>query len=311
MLKKPFLFALALSLVLAACGGAGGGGTAATVGDTGISVADVEAVPFEATGSMPQDQFAQYLTLLIQWQVIEDAAAEEFDIAPTEEQVESELQSFLEQQTGGMSVAEFAETQQISEDTVRRAIRLQMVQEEVVEALGADAAEPTDEEMAASMDEAVAGATEVCVRHVLVSTEEEAQDVVDRIEGGESIETVAEELSLDTGTAQNGGDLGCAPAGTYVPEFRDAAVEAAIDAVTDPVETTYGFHVLQVYDRTEPAAEDLPTEDDIRQSLSATAGFEAFGGWATEQLEGAEVTVEEEYGTWVTDPQPQVQPPTS
>jgi parvulin-like peptidyl-prolyl isomerase len=309
--KKSFLLALSVVFAVSACGGGGGGATAATVDGTEISVSDVEAVPFQSNGAMPQNEFAQYLTLLIQWQVIEDAAADEFDIAPTEQEVETELQTFLDEQTGGMAVAEFAELQGISEETVRRAIRLQMVQERVAEELGSQAEEPTEDELAASMREAEAGATEVCVRHFLVATEEEAQDALQRIEDGEEFESVATEVSLDTASAQQGGDLGCAPAGTYVPEFRDAAVEAEIDAITDPVETTYGFHVLLVYDRTEPAPEDLPTEDEVRESLTANAGFEALEAWATEKLEGAEVTVDEEYGTWVTDPQPLVQPPAS
>ncbi|MFP3913639.1 MAG: peptidylprolyl isomerase [Actinomycetota bacterium] len=308
-MKRLMAVALAPALLLIACGSTGGGEVAATVGDGEVTVSDVQSFPYESSGSMPPGEFAQYLTALIQWRILDAAAAEEFSIDPTEEEVDEELQSVLETQGGGMSLEEVAESQNLAEDTMRRIVRVGLVQELVAAELGAEASEPTSEEVAEALDAEEAGLTEVCVRHILVESAEEAGEARDRLEGGESFEDVAADVSTDPSAADNGGDLGCAPARQYVPEFRDAAVEAEIDAVTEPVESQFGFHILQVYDRTGPSAEELPTEEEVRESLMESAGMTELEEWMLEKLDEAEVSVNEEYGEWVTDPQPMVQPP--
>lgn len=282
---------------------------AANVGDDEVTVSDVQGFPNESEGTMEPTEFAQYLSALIQWQILDDAAAEEFSIDPSSEEVEAELESVLETQAAGMTLEEVAEAQNLSEDTMHRIVRVGLVQELVADELGQDLPEPSSEEVAEALEEERAGLTEVCVRHVLVETADEAEEARTRLQEGESFETVASEVSVDPSAADNGGDLGCAPAQQYVAEFRDAAVEAEIDAVTGPVESQFGFHVIQVYDRTGASSEEVPTEDEIRASLLEAAELEALQGWLLEKLTEAEVTVDEEYGEWVTDPQPMVRPP--
>lgn len=309
-MKRLLIFVAVLALALTACGGTGGGGdVAATVDDSEVTVEDVRAFPYEAEGTIETAEFTQYLTALIQWRILDDAAAEEFDIDPSDEEIEGEMEEVLANQTDGMSLEEVAEAQNFSEDTMRRIIRVGLIQEQVAERLGEDASDPSDEEVQAALQQQEAGLTEVCARHVLVESAEEAETARERLEDGEDFETVAEELSVDPSAAENGGDLGCAPAQQYDPAFAEAAVEAEIDAITEPVQSQFGFHVLQVYDRTGPSDEELPSEDDIRDSLSQNAGMEALQEWLLEKLEEAEVSVDEEYGEWVTEPQPMVQAP--
>lgn len=294
-MRKSIAYVLAAALALSACGGGGGGEVAATVGDAELTVADVQAFPFEESGTIESAQFAQYLGALIQWQILDAAAASDFGIDPSEEEVEEELNSVLENQANGMTLSEVAESQNLSEETVRKVIRVGLIQRLVSDALP----EPTDEEVANALESESADITEVCARHVLVETVEDAETARQRLADGEDFAAVAGEVSTDPSAAQNGGDLGCAPAGQYVPEFRDAAVAAEIDELTDPVETQFGFHVIQVYDRTDPS------QDDVRELLSSRA----LEDWLVEQVTQAEVSVEEEYGTWTTDPTPGVTPP--
>lgn len=307
-MKRSILLVLPV-LVVAACGATAGGDVAATVGDTRLTVSDVEGLPYTASGTMEVAEFAQYLGALIQWQILDDAAAEDFSIDPSEEEVTAELDTVLATQAGGVPLAEFAESQNFSEDTVRRIVRVGLIQQLVAEELGAEAPEPSDEEVAEALVDRQAGLTEVCARHILVGTAEEAAEAKDRLEGGEDFAAVAGEVSVDPSAADNGGDLGCAPAERYVPEFAEATTTAEIDSITDPVESEFGFHVIQVYERTEPAPEDLPTEDEVRDSLAGSVGAEALQDWLLEKIDQADVAVEEEYGTWVTEPQPMVQPP--
>ena len=137
-------------------------------------------------------------------------------------------------------------------------------------------------------------------------TEEEAQAALDRIEGGEAFEDVAAELGTD-GTAETGGDLGCAPATNYVAEFAVATIEADLEVPTGPVQSQFGFHVILVRERTQTSLEEVRA--DIVAGLRSQQSTTLLSDWMLAVISGADVTVEEEYGTWELDPFPTVVPP--
>lgn len=301
---------LALTLLVVACGG-GDGKVAATVNGTQLTVGDVRAFPYETTGAIDQARFAQYLGALIQWRILDEAARQEFGVDPTAAEIAAELDVVLAAQAGGMSISEVAETQNLSEDTIRRIVRVGIIQRQVAEALTATVGDPSDEEVTAALEEERVGLTEVCARHILVATEEEATVVRQRLEAGVDFAEVAGEVSTDPSAADNGGDLGCSLAQRYVPEFRDAAVAADLDVPTAPVRSQFGYHIILVYDRTDPDPADLSTPEQARQMLREEASFAALEAWLERILTEAEVVVEEEYGTWSLLPQPGVIPPAS
>lgn len=303
-------FVLALTLLIGACGG-GDGKVAATVNGTQLTVGDVRAFPYETTGAIDQARFAQYLGALIQWRILDEAARQEFGVDPTAAEIDAELEVVLAAQAGGMSISEVAETQNLSEDTIRRIVRVGLIQRQVAEALTATVGDPSDEEVAAALEEERVGLTEVCARHILVATEEEANAVRQRLEAGADFAEVAGEVSTDPSAADNGGDLGCSLARRYVAEFRDAAATAELHVLTAPVRSQFGYHIILVYDRTDPEPDDLSTPEQARQMLREEASFVALEEWLERILTEAEVVVEEEYGTWSLLPQPGVVPPAS
>lgn len=305
MRKSILLFVVAL----VACGGGGASEVAGSVGQTEITVGEVRSFPLEETATLSDADFAQYLGALIQWQILDDAAQTEFGIDPGPEEVDTEITEVLATQGEGQTLAEIGEAQNLSEETMRRIFRVGLIQRLVAEQLGADLPEPSVEEVETAMTAGVADNTEICTRHVLVETEEEAVAAKQRLEDGEDFATVATEMSTDPSAAENQGDLGCALGETVVSEYRDAAVTAEIDAISQPVQTQYGFHVIQVYERTEPGPEDMPTTEEVLAQLGDQAEFEALQAWLVEKVDEAEVTVAEEYGTWTLEPQPGVQPP--
>lgn len=69
------------------------------------------------------------------------------------------------------------------------------------------------------------------------------------VEGGADFAELAKKQSDDPGSGRQGGQLGWAPRGTFVPEFEAAAYRLDIDEVSDVVETPFGFHVIQLLER--------------------------------------------------------------
>ena len=89
-------------------------------------------------------------------------------------------------------------------------------------------------------------ADQVWARHILVASEEEAKQVIGKLKAGEDWQTLAAEVSIDTGTKSIGGDLGWFPKGVMVAEFENAAFTQTLGEISTPVKTSMGYHVIQV-----------------------------------------------------------------
>lgn len=87
--------------------------------------------------------------------------------------------------------------------------------------------------------------TEVRASHILVKTEKEAQDLYDEIKNGKSFAEAAQENSLCP-SGQNGGDLGFFGKGMMVKPFEDAAFSLEVGELSHPVETQFGWHLIEV-----------------------------------------------------------------
>lgn len=89
---------------------------------------------------------------------------------------------------------------------------------------------------------------QVWVRHILVSSQDTAQEVIDKMNNGGDWTALAAEYSTDTSNKDNGGDLGwMGKNDSYIQEFKDAAFALNEPGqISEPVETTYGWHVIQL-----------------------------------------------------------------
>ncbi len=114
-----------------------------------------------------------------------------------------------------------------------------------------------------------------------------------RARGGEDFGSLALEFSEDEGTAGNGGDLGTFGRGRMVPEFEAAAFSMAPGEVSDPVKSSFGYHVILV---TEAEEEVTELFEDVRDSIANILKQERASsrGRSLAQAIAAEVTTPED-----------------
>jgi parvulin-like peptidyl-prolyl isomerase len=109
---------------------------------------------------------------------------------------------------------------------------------------------------------------QACAKHILVATEEEARAVQADLASGISFEEEAAAKSTDPGSGAQGGDLGCFPRGAMVPVFEEAAFNAPLNEVTEPVQSDFGYHLILPYERREAVT---PTLEEIRPDMEEGA----------------------------------------
>jgi parvulin-like peptidyl-prolyl isomerase len=133
-------------------------------------------------------------------------------------------------------------------------------------------------------------AEQVRARHILVETEEEANEVTERLAAGEEFADLAAELSLDSGSAVDGGDLGFVPRGRFVDAFDEVVFTLSVGEISEPVQTQFGWHIIEVLEREE---RDLSAAD-YRQAQQL-----ALSNWLEEAR--LEATIED---YWTVDKAP-------
>ncbi|MGH8958239.1 MAG: foldase protein PrsA [Acidimicrobiia bacterium] len=297
---------LILLALLVACGGAGSD-VAATVNGIDIAVTDVQAMRVvENAPTINKTLFATDLTDAIIDTAIVSAVRSEFGIEPTEDEIATKASDLTQQieSTQGVEVDEFFTSQGLPVTRLQVIARQQVIRDRLGEEFAPDIDPVTDQDAEVLMGADQLGRTNACVRHILVATEAEANAALTRIEGGEGFEEVAAEVGTD-GTAANGGDLGCNALGLYVAEFANAAFESPLGEVTGPHQTQFGYHLILVESREEPSL------DEIKAEIGDARIGELVAAWIVEQVNVAQVEVDPQFGTWVLEPTPMVQAPTS
>ena len=296
-----------LSVVLAACGDTelGQAGTAATVNDAEVTVEELEqryeeaaqtpqvAQQLEANPEATRQQLeAQVLTQLIQSELLRQGA-EELGVEVTDADIADQREQLVEQVGGEEALQTLLEDNGISEDQLDELLHDLALQQKVTEHLTADL-EVSDQQVQEFYEQNY-GPT-VSARHILVEDEAQAQEVLDRLEAGEDFAAVAEEVSTD-GSAAQGGDLGEISRGQTVPEFEEAVFGAEPGELVGPVETQFGFHVIEVTDRQQaPPLEEV--RDEVVQQIQAPERQQAVQQWLQEQVSEAEVEVNPRFGEW-------------
>jgi peptidyl-prolyl cis-trans isomerase D len=160
----------------------------------------------------------------------------------------------------------------ITEADLRRVIRMQVLRQKLFDEITADV-EKSEEQ--------------VWARHILVPDAEVAAEVLQRLDAGEDWSLVAAEMSTDASNSDRGGDLGWFGRGMMVSEFEETAFNMEIGEISAPVQTRFGFHIIQLLGKEVRPLADDQVQNQRQQmfqtwldELKAEQDIQEFDNWS-------------------------------
>jgi len=304
----------ALAVVASACGGGGSGdvpdGAVAVVNGTEIARTELDELVAQAKKAYESQsqEFpragtpeyrnvqAQYLAYLVQREEFEQEA-EELGVEVTDEDVDKELTEFVKSRFEGKREAfeKALKEQGYTLEAFRETLRTSVLSQKLFDAVTKDV-KVTDvevQEYYAQNQQSYSTPESRKVRHILVSEKKgeevdfpqsktEADRLYAELENGADFAALAKAESADTTSGENGGEL-TINRGETVPEFDKTAFELKLGVVSQPVKTTYGYHLIEALG---PVKEAKTTPlDEVRASIRSTLLQEKRTNFMTEWVE--------------------------
>ncbi len=127
---------------------------------------------------------------------------------------------------------------------------------------------------------------QVKASHILVADENTANEVKKKIDDGADFAELAKEYSKDTANSNKGGDLGYFTKDKMVKEFADKAFSMKKGEVSEPVKTSYGYHIIKVDDKKD-------TADSLKDDISKALNDKKYSDYLTKLFNKANVVTED------------------
>lgn len=300
--RLVLLFCALVSVALAGCGGdkAVPADAVAVVDGEEIARSDYEALitqakksyknqkrEFPAAGSQEfQTLRNQAVQFLVQREQFEQEASS-LDVEVTDKQVDARLEQIQKQYFGGdkKKYDKQLKEQGLTEKQVRNDIRAQIISEKIFEQVTREV-KVTDKQIEEYYEKNKAQYSQPEsreVRHILVKTKKQADDLYAQLQGGADFAALAKRFSEDTGSKANGGKLTISKGQTVAP-FDQTAFLLKKNDISKPVKTEFGYHIIQPLGDTKPA-KVTPLKEvkaSIKQQLQQTEKNEAMTKWVDE-----------------------------
>ncbi|MFB9761080.1 peptidylprolyl isomerase PrsA [Ectobacillus funiculus] len=265
-MKKAIIALAATSvLVLSACGNSS---------ETIVSTKAGDVTKEEFYDAMKQQAGQNVIKNL----VIQKVFTKNYKVA--DKDVESEYKKTKEQY--GDQFASLLEQSGMTETSLKEQIRASLA---VKKAIGATI---TEKELKAQYK------PEIRASHILVKDEDTAKKVEAELAAGKSFEDLAKQYSEDTASKDNGGDLDYFGPGKMEAAFEEAAYKLKKGEISQPVKTSYGYHIIKVTDIKELKPYD-EVKDDLKTQIIETkmADTTFMNDFIDKELKKADVNVKD------------------
>ncbi len=225
----------------------------------------------------------QAVQFLVQREQFEQEA-KDLDVSITDKQVDARLAQIQKQYFGGdkTKYEKQLKAQGLTEEQVRNDIRAQIVSEKIFAKVTTDV-KVSDKQIEDYYNKNKAQYSQPesrDVRHILVKTKAQANALYTQLKRGAAFATLAKKFSEDTGSKANGGKLTISKGQTVAP-FDKVAFQLKKNAISQPVKTEFGYHIIQPLSEAK-AAQVTPlkeVKESIRQQLGQTQKNEAMTKW--------------------------------
>jgi foldase protein PrsA len=308
MTRLPLVILLALTLAVAAAACGGGSddvpdNAVAIVGDDEITKAEFDALmaraesaykqqkrPFPKTGTPEyktlQNQAIQYLVQQSRY----EQKADELGLEITDQEIDKRVEQIKKQYFAGKEKDWQAhlKSQKLTEEQVRSDVRNQLISEEIYDEV-TEGIKISDQEIAAYYNKnkkQYEQAESREVRHILVAKKPLADRIRRQLVNGASFAALAKRYSTDPSSKSSGGKLTISR-GQTVPPFDKAAFSLKKNQLSQPVKTTYGYHLIEPLSDVKPK-KTTPLKDvkeQIRQQLLQQERQQEIAKWSKDVTE--------------------------
>lgn len=204
----------------------------------------------------------QILDKIIMEMIIEKEN-QDIDILVSDEEIEDKVEEYIVMTGGEEDFNEFLDSNDLTRDYFVENLRKEILVNKHKEHFTSNI-EVTDEDAKEFFEENKEKLEVIRASHILLETEEQAGEVLSKINAGESFEELAKDLSVDNATSLLGGDLGYFTKGSRIAEFEDVAFNLEENELSDIVKTEVGYHIIKLTDRKDEFEE---LKDEIKMVL--------------------------------------------
>src|SRR4051812_19427955 len=305
--RGPLAVAAAAPLVLAACQPVHPG-SAAIVGQRAVSVDTVQGLTnrvLAAADEQTRPRIAgdpaalaclqrAILTRLIDGDLL-DAAAARLGVRVSEGEIDQEQASLSQQAGGEQQLRQQAVLSGIAPGDLREALRSLVLGNKISQAVVANET-VSPSQLEAAYQQNIDQFDQVHAAHILLPTKEQADSVLARArKNPDSFAALAQQLSQDTTSRANGGDLGLVGKSRLDPTFAKAVFAAKPGSIIE-VQSSFGWHVVHIIEHPHTSlAEATP---QLRASLLQALAQQRVTALLNEIARGMHISVSPRYGVW-------------
>lgn len=211
--------------------------------------------------------------------------ADKNGLSPTEEEVNAQIEAVIAQNVNTDEIKQLVIQRYGSLDNYKAYIKPFIVEQIKRDNVKAKVTEVTEEDMKTYFEENKEAITsennQVKAAHILVDDKALAEDILKQIQDGEIIfSEAAVKYSTDQSNSENGGELGWFSRGDMVQPFEEAAFNAEVGTIVGPVETNFGYHLINVQDRKKlETYEDFVNNEEVYNNAKTELQNEKFDSW--------------------------------
>ncbi|MER2088926.1 MAG: peptidylprolyl isomerase [Sporosarcina sp.] len=186
--------------------------------------------------------------------VLQQAIESEYKVSDKElkEAIDAQKEQY------GESFDMFLMQQGMTEKFFEKNVKSQLIQQKMIESI-----KVSDEDINAGIANMK---KEINARHTLVKDKKTADEVLAKLKDGGDFAKLAKEYSTEEAAQETGGDLGWFGPGKMVPEFEEAAFALKKGEISEPVKTSFGYHVIELLDTREAKLEQ--TDEELKAEVT-------------------------------------------